>query len=533
MLVLAALLSVAHGLATPAFWPVDETSHVAYADHLVRNLELPRIDDPIPADLPYPGLSERLGWERDQLRDGRQDIWTSNHPPLPYVVQGVALVVGDTLGGGTLAVLLARLTSVPWLLLGVWATMQLAFLLAPRSVPGGHDRLQPEDVAVAAGTIVAVTGTLSHLGGLVFNDVPAFAMSTLCLYLGARVAFAGLDPRRLTQLGLLAGAASLTRISCLPAVGVMVLLAAYGWWRDPAALRVPGRARAVAVGAAAMVPAAAFWLRNIVLYGDMTAAGELLQKFDRDVNAPVLSLLTDRFFWLRLWNRMLEDLTTGHWAVGLRAALTEIVLIAVLVGLGFAVWGWVRAGRPLVLTDDRGSVDLTLVADDRRLSWHGLVAALRGRPRRVVWLLGSLLPLSLLASTVQFHAVGGSLHGRYVLGGHSLVATAMVLLLASMPRIGRWTAVVVAVPLFVVDVALVQALLRYRSETWAREGITLDLPLLAGGSTGPLVMMLLVAAGVALTAVVAGHRRGGRTAQGVTGVPAASSTHHATTAVSG
>ncbi|CAN5494663.1 hypothetical protein BH23ACT9_BH23ACT9_04400 [soil metagenome] len=83
MLALAAVMAMAHAVATPAFWPVDETSHVAYADHLATEHALPRIDSPIPRTLDYPGLSQRLAWERDQQRDGREDIWTSNHPPLP------------------------------------------------------------------------------------------------------------------------------------------------------------------------------------------------------------------------------------------------------------------------------------------------------------------------------------------------------------------------------------------------------------------------------------------------------------------
>jgi hypothetical protein len=502
VLVLAAMLSMAHTFATPAFWPVDETSHVAYADHVVTTGRLPEIDTAIPLDLPYPGVDRRLAWERDELRDGRQDIWTSNHPPFPYLIQGVALRTGLLVGGGGLGLLLARLTSVAWLVGGVWASMQLAFLLAPTAQAGGRRRLQPHEVAYAAGTVVAVTGTLSHLGGLVFNDAPAFTMSTLCLFVGARAAFAGLTPRRLMVVGVIGGLAARARVSCLPAVGVMVLLAAYGLWRAPAALlRASGRAQAIIVAGLSVVPAAVFWLRNIALYGDITGTDELFDKFNRDLNDPVSSLIGDRLFWLKLWNRMLDDLTTGHWAVSARATITEAVLVAVLIGLAAAV---VRAVRRTVVLDV-GQIDLTAVKDTS--PGGRLAGALRAHPRRVVWAVGALLPLTLLVTTVQFHAAGGSLHGRYALGGHALVATAMVLCLGAIPAVGRYAAIGVALPLFVVDAALVQALLLHHVAAWSRPDITLVLPYLAGTRGPGLAVLCVLVAAAALVVVLAQHRR--------------------------
>ncbi|WP_370325736.1 hypothetical protein [Euzebya sp.] len=506
VLALAAVLSVAHALATPAFWPVDETSHVAYADHLAYELAVPRIDDPIPVTLDYPGLDDRIGWERVQLRYGRQDIWTANHPPLAYAGQAVGLRVGTAIAGPGFGMFLARLTSTAWLVVGVWASMQLAFLLAPAR--RDRRRMTPVEVAYAAGTLVAVTPTLSHLGGLVFNDVPAFALSTLVLYHGVRAAVGGLTPRRLQLLGVVAGLAALTRVTALPAVGIAVLLGAYGWWRDPVAMRVPARTRSLVLAGLAFVPAAVFWLRNIVVYGDLTGSAYLLAKFERDLNTPVEELVPDRFFWLKLWDRMLADLTTGHWAVGTRAHITEAVLLLVLAGVAW--WAAQRLFlRRTPPPGGRGTAESTIVLDTRARSGR-LAAALRAHPARVAWAGCAVVNAALLVSMVQFHAAGGSLHGRYMIGGMAITATVMVLAIDGLPWVGRHLAVAVALPLFIVNASLVQALNIHQSGTWSRIDIDLVLPLFAGEAT-ETVTLLLAAVGVALLATITvQHRRSPR-----------------------
>lgn len=488
MLALAALLGLAHAIATPAFWPVDETSHVAYAEHLVAEGDLPRIDTPIPRDLPYPGVGQRQIWERNQEREGRQDIWTANHPPLPYAVQAVALRIGGWAAGGDGAIMLARLTSVAWLVAGVWLTMHLAHLLAPRPRTKGRDRavvLPPATVAVAAGAIVATTPTLTHLSGLVFNDVPAYTLSTACLLAGATIAFRGPDTRRVLLLGLVCGAAALTRVSCLPAIAVAGLLLLYGTWRH--GLDVPRRRLPLLLTLAALptVPAALFWWRNVVLYGDLTASAELLSKFDRDLNAPVGELVGDRLFWLRLWNRMLGDLTTGHWGVGTRATITELLLVVILLACLVGLWR---------------------IRPRRRVPSPTLGQLVRS-PRAAVWVIGMLLPAALLVSTIQFHAAGGSLHGRYVLGGYAMLATGIVIALAQLPRVGRAAALGMPAALLVVNSFLLEALSLHHSLTWTRRSVSMVLPQLTGSATRPLVQGLVaVAAGLLAVSLVQHHQ---------------------------
>jgi hypothetical protein len=526
VLVLAGLLGLANLVGTPALWPVDETSHVAYADHLLRARALPTIDTPIPEDLPYSGMAQRLAWERLQHRDGRQDTWTSNHPPLPSTVQAVALAAGGAAGGGWLALVLARLTSTAWLLVGVWATAHLALLLAPADREEDHARLRREDVAVLAATVVAVTPTLAHLAGVVFNDVPAFALSTLCLLVGARAAADGLTPRRLALAGALAGAAALTRVSCLPAVAVMAALCAYAWWRRPAPVRTRSGAAAALLWVVALVPAAAFWLRNRALYGSVTASSVLFDKFGRDLNDPLAVLLPDPDFWQRLWNRMWGDLTTGHWSVGIRTTITEALLSAVLAALLLAV---VRGGVRLLRRGDGGGRARPArrarppsggdpawlpawVLRRRPLRRAG--QALAGSPRAVTWAVVWLLPAALLVSTVQFHSAGGSLHGRYLLGGHAVTATGLVLLLAGVPRVGRLLALLLPLPLFAVGASLTASLLVHGPAAWDRRGLTMRLPHLFGPASPRASQLLLGAAALVLVLVCAQHARRPEAAEG-------------------
>ena len=485
---LAALLGVAHLAVVPTFWPVDETAHVAYATVLVEHGRVPSIDEPIPRDLRQPGLSQRLYWERDQGRLGRMDIWTANHPPLPYAIQGVALRLGDGLIGRGGGMALARLTSTAWLVLGVWATGVLAGRLAQPVRGRARRRWGPKPIGALAATTVAVTPTLSHLAGVVFNDTAGFAMTTCCLLLGVETALRGPGRRTLPLLALLTAAGGLTRVTVLPAVGLMWLLVAYGWWRTAPADRPILRPQQALWGLA-VLPPAAFWIGNVVRYGDPTASTWLLEKFHRDLNEPLATLLGSRTVWLRLWDRMLSDLTTGHWAGGLRADLTEAVLVAGLVGAGLGLARWVRGPR----------------ATPSRTRRHSPADRLRRNPVAVCWAACVVLVAFLALAALEFHASGGSLHGRYGIGGMAVVASGIVVLLAAAGRIGRVAATLVPAVLMAVNGLLLAAVINDHSATWRRPGIEIDLPRLTGDAGPALAAVLfLLATGLLVATLVAG-----------------------------
>ncbi|WP_157965758.1 hypothetical protein [Euzebya rosea] len=482
-MVLAALLGIAHLVVVPTFWPVDETAHVAYATELVEHGRVPSIDDPIPRDLRQPGLAQRLYWERDQGRQGRLDIWTANHPPLPYALQGTALWIGDGLIGRGGGMALARLVSTAWLVLGVWATGVLAGRLAQPVRGRARRRWGPHAVGALAATTVAVTPTLSHLAGVVFNDTAGFAMTTCCLLLGVETALRGPGRRTLPLLALLTAVGGLTRVTVLPAIGLMWALVAYGWWRTAQVDRPRLRPRQ-ALWALAVIPPAAFWIGNVVRYGDPTASTWLLDKFQRDLNEPLATLLGSRVVWLRLWDRMLADLTTGHWAGGLRADLTEAVLVAGLVGAGLGLARWVRGPR-------RSPV--------RRRGWD---VRLRRNPVVVCWTACGVLVAFLALAALEFHASGGSLHGRYGIGGMAVVATAIVVLLAAAGRVGRIAATLVPAVLMATNGLLLAAVVNDGSRTWRRPGIDLDLPRLAGDGAPEIAAVLFLLATALLAATL-------------------------------
>ena len=497
MLVLAAVLASVHLLVTPALWPVDETAHIAYADHLVTELALPEVDDPIPADRPWPGLDQRLGWERHRGYDGRQDIWTANHPPGPSLVHGIALRLG-LLVNPAVAILLARLTSVAWFVLAV----HLSDRLARRLLPG-----RPR-AALVAPLLVALTPTATHVAGLAFTDAAAMAATIGCLLVGTTIALDGPSPRRSGWLAVAAGGAALTRVSVLPVVLAMLVLAMLGhhraarrgavvegdgaggavvegaapqvWWRD-------GLRGALLPAGLAMVPAALFWLRNLVLLGGISGSSALLEKFERTPNDPLATLVTDRFFWLRLWNRMWADLTTGHWNVWPRRSLTELVLLVVLAA---AAWHLaVLARRAWAGREDTGP-------------WVGAVASDAARAVRrahvQVWMvLGGLVAVQ-VGAVVTFHSAGGSLHGRYLLGVHPLTCIAAAALVGSVPAVGRWALGVLPLLAATTGVWLLTDLARAGSTTWNRGPLQIELPTLLGAWTGPAVMVLALVGLVAL-----------------------------------
>lgn len=464
-LVLAGALACLHAVTTPAFWPVDEIAHVAYAD-LLADGRLPTINSPIPrAD--YPGLGERLAFERATRYHDRLDVWTANHPPLAYLLAAAPLAAGKTVGLPGVGFVAARLLSVAAAVAGVWGTWRLARLLLPG---------RPRAWATAAG-LAALTPGLAHFGGLVFNDVLGFALATWTLVAGLEVLRSGPSWSGLGLTAAVGAAAALTRVSCLPAVGLAVVACAVGVWqrhRGP----VAARWRA-AVGAAVLtggVPAMAagwFYVRNLLLYGDVTGSGALLDKFGRVPHDSTWGVVTDVEFWVRQWDRLLSDLATGVWAQGWP------------VGLGRVVGGLVLAGVVFHLLRRRNA--------GRRLS--GAVAA-RLRLARV---LAAALPLSLMVAGARFFAAGGSQHGRYLLTGLGVLAVGGAAALDESPGAARgWPQRVAAVLLAMIAADLWWRMLHNGADEWARAGIRLFLPRPAGsGSAAVAVVLLAVAAGAA------------------------------------
>lgn len=130
---------------------------------------------------------------------------------------------------------------------------------------------RPDDtrLPVLAAALVAFNPMYLHIMGSVNNDTLATALSSLALVLGAWLIRRGLDLRFALLLGTVLGGAALTKASGLAlslSVPFFVLLFALRA-RQPIG-RIVAMALAIALPAAAI--AGWFYVRNYVLYGDLT-----------------------------------------------------------------------------------------------------------------------------------------------------------------------------------------------------------------------------------------------------------------------
>ncbi|CAO5148015.1 Glycosyltransferase RgtA/B/C/D-like domain-containing protein [Frankia sp. AiPs1] len=348
----AALLFGALGLLVAAVMPpfasADEAQHTAYAFE-VSHGRLPELDTPVRSWLPgMPGLPATCELSPAQARAAvaararslcgvrlghpltRFDlIYTANHPPLFYLVEGVPLRAGVALGHPHAGFRTARVLNIMFGMSLVVATAALCRAL----VPG-----RPE-VTVGAAGIVGVVGMVVSVSGQVYNDT--LATATVTGLLAGVVALARRGPRRWTLIGLalIGPAAAASRAS--GAVALVALLPIIG---IGVALHTPGglgrravRGLAAATGLLALVSAAIGWfyLRNIRLYGDFAASRRVAAMFPLGGRHPTVEQVLEnghrwRLVLLGLFGR--PRLVTGQVE---RIAL--IVAVLTMAGLAVAV----------------------------------------------------------------------------------------------------------------------------------------------------------------------------------------------------
>jgi hypothetical protein len=171
----------------------------------------------------------------------------------------------------------------------------------------------------------------------------------------------------------------------LMAIAVVVVLAAVTWWRGSGTER--RRAVLGIAGAGLAAPALLFgwfYVRNIVLYGDVGASAYLLDRFNRATRGSVFAMFTEGQIWLRLFRRTTTPSTLRD---NVLPGLAMIVAASVA-GLVIAL----RSGRTADTTVDRvpGRIDRTAI---------GLVA----------------VGMAVIVLTVAQHFSGGGMaHSRYL-----------------------------------------------------------------------------------------------------------------------
>lgn len=368
-------ISALFALGRPYFAGTDESSHLGYA-HVVADFGLPTID----GEPDVPDSATIWQTERASARDDRyRAVWVANHPPLFYATLAPAIwfaELTDQADGGLVFLRFANIA---------YAAVALVFvyLLGVR-VSGGVRR-----IGLTAAAIAGLIGLAPSVFGLGLNDGAGFAAGSVVLWAAVRCLQApGAEPttRDLVALGASCVVAAGTRASTMfMAIGVVGVLGAVTWWRGSGG----GRRRAVLGIAVAGLAAPAvafgwFYVRNIVLYGDVGASAYLLDRFTRVTRGSVFDMFTEGQIWLQLFRRTTTPSTVRNDVIPGLAMIAAVSVAGLVIAL--------RSGRTADTTPAgvRGRVDRSAI---------GLV----------------MVGMAVIVLTVAQHLSGGGMaHSRYL-----------------------------------------------------------------------------------------------------------------------
>jgi 4-amino-4-deoxy-L-arabinose transferase-like glycosyltransferase len=346
ILAIFGLLSVIYNIAIPLFEAPDELWHFSFVRILAEERALPV-----------------------QPSEGK-DMWLreAGQPPLYYILAAPFVIPLDTddfpdfvrfnvahpaitahsdsdapnvfihtpheafpYKDSVLAVHIVRLVSLAWGLLTI-----LGVYLVAREIVPDQPLLQLTAVAVAA-----FNPHFIYISSVVNNDAAAACLCTLTLWLTVRLVGLGREtfgqrlPASIWPLGIILGAALLSKVSALPLLGLVGGALGLLWLRDRRWGALFMRA-GIVFGEAALV--GAWWYaRNWLLYGDPLAwdvwlidigvhrigVGELLGQFGtvaRTFWSPYVDLFPASVFWLLGgflalaavgWVRLAKRIATG------------------------------------------------------------------------------------------------------------------------------------------------------------------------------------------------------------------------------
>ena len=407
-----------HALQQPPFFPTDETAHVGYAQEIASG-RLPEIRT-------FPEVPiEARQWqaERSMANDIRyRGVWVANHPPLHYVAVAPLIWASRATGAPDGGLILMRFANVAFAAVGVVFT----FLLASEITRRNH-RLALLAAALAA---LVPQGHAVFSQGL--NDGLGFAAGTAVVWAGARC-LRRIDALARRDLVLLAATAAVAfgarAATMLLAVAVVGVVALCRFTRPApsarAQLRNATRLAAIGLGPA-VVLFGWFYVRNLVLYGDIGASQYLLEMFRRERRGSVIDMIVRWSMWSNVFEGLMSPTTRRRVLPPGSVVLTMVAALGVVIVF---VTGRItrRPARAadVEVTDGVDAVDVTSGA---RISD---VSILR-------WQLGlALLTVALIALTIAQHASGGgNAHARYSMPA---IGAAAVLVVIGMERIwSRW-----------------------------------------------------------------------------------------------
>ncbi|MDH7489342.1 MAG: DUF2142 domain-containing protein [Anaerolineae bacterium] len=357
--ILAAILiaylavAVAFSVATPVFEAPDEPEHFFYARYLAQTGRLPVAEKGAlwAQEATQPPLYYAL------TAAVIAGVDTSDAEALaqrnPHAAIGVPLYPDNKNAyvhtdaerfpwrGTVLAVHLARLVSVLLGVITVWMTHLV-----------GRETGFGAAASLTAAAVVAFLPQFGFISGAVNNDNLVTALCAVGLWALLRHLRLGPSPRRGVVLGILAGLATLSKLS---GAGLLGLFVAAGLWQ---ALRRRERAwlRDASIVVAVWVVLTGLWFaRNAAVYGDLTATSRMVEMMGR--RAGEVSFAT---FWGEL-----RGLVGSFWGlfgwfnVPAPDAMYRMFNLAALAAL--AGWG-LRLVRRQEMTTPRAVVWLALWA---------------------------------------------------------------------------------------------------------------------------------------------------------------------------
>ncbi|HSP27257.1 MAG TPA: glycosyltransferase family 39 protein [Ilumatobacteraceae bacterium] len=398
-----------HALQQPPFWPTDETAHVGYAQEIASG-RLPQIREfpEVPVD------ARQWQAERSMANDIRyRGVWVANHPPLHYIAVAPLTMLSRAADAPDAGLILMRFANVAFAAVGVVFT----FLLASELTRRNH-RLALLAAALAA---LVPQGHAVFSQGL--NDGLGFAAGTAVVWAGARC-IRRIDALTRRDLALLAVTAAVgfgsRAATMLLAVAVVGVVALRRFTRPAASAGEQGRraAHLVLIGLGpAVVVFGWFYVRNMVLYGDLGASQYLLEMFRRERRGSVFDMIVRWSMWSNVYEGLMSPTTRRR--IVPPGSLVITLIAAVGVGSAFVAGRISRGGE---FPTDAGAP-----ADDRIAAAHTLR-----------WQLSlGLLTVGLIALTIAQHASGGgNAHARYAMPA---IGVAAVLAVIGMERVrSRW-----------------------------------------------------------------------------------------------
>ena len=323
--VMAVIVFLAAGtsfaLQVPPFNGTDERAHLAYA-HAIADGHLPTIEER--PDVPGAATQWRHELIHDSDSDSYRTIWVANHPPLHYMlVAPLVWASMDRADGGLLFLRLANLA---------FASIGIVFTYLLTTEVTGSRRL-----GLGAAALAATSACGHYEFAHALNDGLAFAATTAVMWATARVLRRGPSRRDLlivaATVAVAAGARAASMVVAIVAVGVLAVAELCRAGRPLAR-----RARAAVVTAVVtLLPATIvfgwFYIRNVVLYGDIGGSAYLMDHFDRHPSGGFIASLANGRMWMNIYSALSTRSAPGGETTPAAAIVVAIASIAALAGI--------------------------------------------------------------------------------------------------------------------------------------------------------------------------------------------------------